>query len=90
VVGPRPHPVNLNKEYMEKISKFNKRHRFKPGITGLAQSKGFSGYISGIVDMRDRVKMDVFYFKNWSLFLDTKIIIVTVIELFKNLNISSK
>ncbi len=90
VVGPRPHPVNLNKEYMEKISKFNKRHRFKPGITGLAQSKGFSGYISGIVDMRDRVKMDVFYFKNWSLFLDTKIIIVTVVELFKNLNISSK
>jgi len=90
VVGPRPHPVNLNKEYMEKISKFNKRHRFKPGITGLAQSKGFSGYISGIVDMRDRVKMDVFYFKNWSLFLDTKIITVTVIELFKNFNLSSK
>tara|TARA_B110000881_G_scaffold211821_1_gene220809 strand:+ start:8239 stop:9621 length:1383 start_codon:yes stop_codon:yes gene_type:complete len=90
VVGPRPHPVNLNKEYVEKINKFNKRHRFKPGITGLAQSKGFSGYISGIIDMRDRVKMDIFYFKNWSIILDTKIIIITAFELLKNFNMSSK
>ena len=90
VVGPRPHPVNLNKEYVEKINKFNKRHRFKPGITGLAQSKGFSGYISGIIDMRDRVKMDIFYFKNWNIILDTKIIIITAFELLKNFNMSSK
>ena len=90
VVGPRPHPVNLNKEYESKIILFNKRHRFKPGITGLAQSKGFSGFISGISDMRDRVKMDVFYFKNWSLLLDVKIVINTVLRLISNISLSPK
>ena len=90
VVGPRPHPVNLNKEYEFKISKFNKRHRFKPGITGLAQSKGFSGFITGLNDMRDRVKMDVFYFKTWSLVLDFKIVLITILKLFTNLNLKTK
>jgi len=90
VVGPRPHPVNLNKEYIARINKFNKRHRFKPGITGLAQSKGFSGYISGIIDMRDRLKMDIFYFKNWSLLLDIKIVFMTVFKLFSSIDISTK
>jgi len=87
VVGPRPHPINLNKEYESKIIFFNKRHRFKPGITGLAQSKGFSGFISGLNDMRGRVKMDVFYFKNWSIILDLKIIIMTIFKMVSNLNL---
>ena len=86
VVGPRPHPINLNKEYQSKINKFNKRHRFKPGITGLAQAKGFSGFISGIVDMRERVRMDVFYFKNWSIVMDVKIVIMTILRLSTNLS----
>jgi len=90
VVGPRPHPINLNKEYESKIILFNKRHRFKPGITGLAQSKGFSGFISGLNDMRSRVRMDVFYFKNWSIILDLKIIIMTVFKMVSNLNLNSK
>ena len=89
VVGPRPHPINLNKEYESKIILFNKRHRFKPGITGLAQSKGFSGFISGLNDMRDRVKMDVFYFKNWSILLDLKIVLMTIIKMFTNFNLKS-
>jgi putative colanic acid biosynthesis UDP-glucose lipid carrier transferase len=90
VVGPRPHPINLNKEYKSKIILFNKRHRFKPGITGLAQSKGFSGFISELNDMRDRVKMDVFYFKNWSIILDFKIILLTIFKMASNLNLKSK
>ena len=89
VVGPRPHPINLNKEYVSKINMFNKRHRFKPGITGLAQSKGFSGFINGLSDMRDRVKMDVFYFKNWSLTLDFKIVLITAYKMVSNLNLKS-
>ena len=89
VVGPRPHPINLNKEYETKITMFNKRHRFKPGITGLAQAKGFSGFIHGLTSMRERVKMDVFYFKNWSLLLDFKIVLVTIFKMFKNLNLKS-
>jgi putative colanic acid biosynthesis UDP-glucose lipid carrier transferase len=68
---------------------FNKRHRFKPGITGLAQSKGFSGFIKGLNDMRDRVKMDVFYFKNWSLTLDFKIVLITAYKMVSNLNLKS-
>ena len=83
VVGPRPHPTNLNNEYRPKVINFEKRHRYKPGITGLAQSLGHSGFVSSLHDMNDRVKMDVFYFKNWSIFLDLKIVIKTALILFK-------
>jgi putative colanic acid biosynthesis UDP-glucose lipid carrier transferase len=82
VVGPRPHPTNLNKEYRSKVTNFEKRHRYKPGITGLAQSLGHSGFISSFHDMNHRVKMDVFYFKNWSIFLDLKIVLKTITILF--------
>ena len=77
IVGPRPHPVNLNKQYIKDIINLNKRHRFKPGITGLSQALGYSGFIKSTQDMSDRVKMDIFYFKNWSLLLDFKIIFKT-------------
>lgn len=85
IVGPRPHPLNLNKDFREKVLNFQKRHRFKPGITGLAQSMGYSGFISSIYDMNNRVKMDVFYFKNWSFILDLKIVFRTTLILFKGL-----
>ena len=77
IVGPRPHPVILNKQYIKDVSNLNKRHRFKPGITGLSQSLGYSGFIKSTQDMSERVKMDIFYFKNWSLLLDFKIIFKT-------------
>ena len=77
IVGPRPHPISLNKKYSQDIINFNKRHRFKPGVTGLAQCKGYSGYIGSAQDMSERVKMDIFYYKNWSLFLDLKIVFKT-------------
>jgi putative colanic acid biosynthesis UDP-glucose lipid carrier transferase len=83
VVGPRPHPTNLNKQYRSKVINFEKRHRYKPGVTGLAQSLGHSGFISSLHDMNDRVKMDIFYYKNWSIFLDLKIVIRTILILFK-------
>ena len=63
IIGPRPHPILLNKEYELKIEKFNKRHQFKPGITGLAQISGFRGKIKDVSDMSSRVKMDRYYFK---------------------------
>jgi putative colanic acid biosynthesis UDP-glucose lipid carrier transferase len=83
VIGPRPHAINLNKEYNDIILDFNKRHKFKPGITGLAQSMGFNGLIYNVHDMKSRVKLDIFYFKNWSLFLDIKITIMTIVILIK-------
>jgi lipopolysaccharide/colanic/teichoic acid biosynthesis glycosyltransferase len=82
IVGPRPHPVSLNIKYSSDIINFNRRHRFKPGITGLAQCNGYSGFIASTQDMGDRVKMDIFYFKNWSLLLDFKIIFKTAGILF--------
>ena len=83
VIGPRPHALNLNKEYSKLVLNFNKRHKFKPGITGLAQSMGYNGLISDIHDMKSRVKLDIFYFKNWSLFLDFKIAFVTFLILIE-------
>ena len=83
IIGPRPHPILLNKEYEEKIQKFNKRHQFKPGITGLAQISGFRGKINNIVDMSSRVKLDRYYFKNWSLFFDFKIFFKTFFRMIK-------
>ncbi len=86
VVGPRPHPTNLNKEYRSKFTNFEKRHRYKPGITGLAQSLGYSGFISSYHDMNKRVKMDIFYFKNWSILLDLKIVFSTTLILLKGIS----
>ena len=85
IVGPRPHPLTLNKEFESRVAGFKKRHRFKPGITGLAQSKGYSGFINSSQDMSDRVKMDIFYYKNWSLFLDFKIVFKTAGILFNGI-----
>ena len=83
VVGPRPHPIKLNADYSDKILNFNKRHRYKPGITGLSQVIGYSGYISSLDDMNKRVKTDVFYLKNWSFLLDLKIILKTFLIMTK-------
>ena len=83
IIGPRPHPVLLNNEYSEKIQKFEKRHEFKPGITGLAQISGFRGKIKNYHDMSSRVKLDRYYFKNWSLYLDFKIFFQTIIKLIR-------
>ena len=83
IIGPRPHPILLNKEYEEKIEKFNKRHQFKPGITGLAQISGFRGKINNYSEMSSRVKLDRYYFKNWSFSLDLKIFFKTFFKMIK-------
>ena len=87
VVGPRPHPVKLNEEFSDKIDKFSKRHQFKPGITGLAQVQGFRGKIHDFYDMSSRVKLDRYYFKNWTIFLDLKICLKTFFGILR-LNIN--
>ncbi len=83
VVGPRPQAVEHNIEYQPKIDKFWQRHAVKPGITGLAQAKGFRGETADLSDMSGRVKLDRFYIKNWSLVLDLKIILQTVAEVLR-------
>ncbi|MEW5676560.1 undecaprenyl-phosphate glucose phosphotransferase [Flavobacterium enshiense] len=83
VVGPRPHLWSQNKTYGNRIKKYMVRHHVKPGITGLAQVRGFRGEIETDEDMINRIKYDVFYIENWSLILDFKIIVQTVINIFK-------
>ncbi len=83
VVGPRPHLWSQNKNYASRIKKYMVRHYVKPGITGLAQVKGYRGEIETDEDMVNRIKYDVFYIENWSFVLDIKIIIQTVVNIFK-------
>ena len=83
VVGPRPHLWSQNKNYGNRIKKYMVRHYVKPGITGLAQVKGCRGEIETDSDMINRIKYDVYYIENWSLLMDIKIIIQTVVNIFK-------
>jgi len=83
VVGPRPHPIKLNQEFQPKIDRFIQRHAVKPGITGLAQAKGFRGETAAFSDMSGRVRLDKFYVKNWSLILDFKIIVLTIVSILR-------
>lgn len=83
VVGPRPHLWSQNNLYSSRIKKYMVRLYVRPGITGLAQVRGFRGEISTDEDMINRIKYDVFYIENWSILLDIKIIIQTVVNIFK-------
>ena len=80
VVGPRPHMVSHTEMYAQKIDKFMVRHFIKPGITGLAQTKGFRGEVESDSDIINRVKYDIYYVENWSVLLDLKIIVATVLN----------
>ncbi len=78
VVGPRPHMVSHTEMYAERIDKFMVRHFIKPGITGLAQVSGYRGEVEDDSHIINRVKYDIFYLENWSLFLDLKIVFQTI------------
>jgi len=83
VVGPRPHMISDTNTYAKQVDKFMVRHFIKPGITGLAQVSGFRGEIETEADIVNRVKYDIFYIENWSIFLDLKIILLTISNIFK-------
>ena len=82
VVGPRPHLESLSIEYQKVVEDYLKRHIVKPGITGLAQVSGYRGEIEKNSDIKNRVRLDIFYIENWSFFLDIKIIIKTFFNMF--------
>lgn len=83
IVGPRPHMISQDIHYSEIIKKYNLRNYVKPGITGLAQVKGFRGAINCDKDMEDRIITDIFYVRNWSIMLDIQIIYQTIVLIFK-------
>jgi putative colanic acid biosynthesis UDP-glucose lipid carrier transferase len=83
VVGPRPHLESLSLEYQKDVKDYLKRHIVKPGITGLAQVSGCRGEIKNKIDIKNRVRFDIFYIENWSFFFDIKIILQTILNVFK-------
>ena len=80
VVGPRPHMLKHTDEYASKVDKYMLRHFVKPGITGLAQVRGYRGEIEKDSDIQNRIKFDIFYVENWSFFMDLKIIVQTILN----------
>lgn len=82
IVGPRPHAVAHNEEYRTIVDKYMLRHKVKPGITGLAQISGYRGETDTLEKMEKRVEYDLRYIQNWSLFLDIKIVFLTIFKGF--------
>ncbi|MRX63327.1 undecaprenyl-phosphate glucose phosphotransferase [Maribacter luteus] len=83
VVGPRPHMEVHTQQYETSVDKYLVRHFLKPGITGLAQVKGYRGEIVERSDIVNRVRYDIFYLEKWSLWLDLRIIFNTITNAVK-------
>ncbi|HBC9702799.1 TPA: sugar transferase, partial [Escherichia coli] len=86
IVGPRPHAVAHNEQYRRQVDNYMIRHKVKPGITGLAQIRGFRGETDTLYKMEKRIQCDIEYIKNWSLWLDIKIIFITIFKGFVGKN----
>jgi len=86
IVGPRPHAVAHNEEYRGLVNRYMLRHKVKPGITGLAQISGWRGETDSLDKMEKRVEFDLAYIQNWSLWLDIKIIFLTIFRGFTDKN----
>jgi len=86
LVGPRPHAVAHNEQYRALIHGYMLRHMVKPGITGWAQVNGWRGETAELDKMEQRVKHDLEYIRNWNLFLDLKIIFLTIFGTKKSRN----
>jgi len=78
VVGPRPHMLKHTEEYSQMLNHYMIRHYVKPGVTGWAQINGYRGEIKKKRDLRGRIEHDIWYMENWSMWLDLRIIVLTV------------
>lgn len=83
LVGPRPHALAHNDQYAALIADYAFRHHVKPGITGWAQINRLRGRTSRLEHMANRVEYDLWYIKNWSFWLDVKIVALTCIEVLR-------
>jgi Undecaprenyl-phosphate glucose phosphotransferase len=86
LVGPRPHPLPLNDRFMSETAFYPARHRVLPGITGLAQINGYRGETDTEEKIIGRLRHDLHYIRNWSLWLDFKILFLTIIYGFVHRN----
>jgi putative colanic acid biosynthesis UDP-glucose lipid carrier transferase len=86
LVGPRPHATAHNEQYRAQIEGYMLRHKVKPGITGLAQVNGARGETETLEKMERRVELDHRYIREWSLWMDLRILVKTALVVFKQEN----
>jgi putative colanic acid biosynthesis UDP-glucose lipid carrier transferase len=86
IVGPRPHAISHNNQFKELVPRYMLRHKVKPGITGWAQIHGYRGETDTLEKMESRVEYDLFYIENMSIWLDLRIIIMTIFKGFVHKN----
>ena len=86
LVGPRPHAIAHDDGYTKLIANYAFRQHVKPGLTGWAQVNGFRGETAQLELMEQRVDCDLWYIKNWSFWLDLKIIARTCVEVLRGQN----
>jgi putative colanic acid biosynthesis UDP-glucose lipid carrier transferase len=86
LVGPRPHAVAHNEQYRKLIDGYMIRHKIRPGMTGWAQVNGLRGETETIEKMQKRVEFDLDYLRQWSLWLDLKILARTALAVTRDPN----
>ena len=86
-MGPRPHALAHNDAYKHLIPKYALRHKVKPGITGWAQICGYRGETDTLDKMEGRIRHDIFYLENWSVWMDIKVIFLTPLAVLQNKNV---
>jgi len=86
IVGPRPHALAHDTEFSELVANYAYRHHVKPGITGWAQVNGFRGRTCTVSDIEKRLELDLWYIDNWSLAVDFKICLMSIIEIVRGEN----
>lgn len=86
IVGPRPHPVAMNEKYRKLVPGYMLRYKVKPGISGLAQINGWRGETDTLEKMQKRIEYDLEYMRRWSIWLDLKIILKTIIACLSGKN----
>ena len=86
IVGPRPHPIDLDEKHKDLIDNYMNRYQVKPGITGLAQISGWRGETDTLYKMEKRIECDLKYIAKWNILTDIKIILQTVFKIIYDRN----
>jgi len=83
IIGPRPHMLRHTEDYSKIMGQYMVRQFLKPGVTGWAQVHGYRGEIKDEEQLRKRIEHDIWYMENWSIWLDMRIMFLTVYRMVK-------
>jgi len=83
LIGPRPHMILHTETYSKLVDEYLVRHMVRPGLTGWAQVNGCRGETETVEKMARRVEKDIWYIEHWSFWLDIRIFLMTVVQVFK-------